>query len=237
MPKRLIFFLSHLMVSILLALLLSWLVFFIWYPAPLADALGVKHLFLILIAIDIIIGPLLSLFVYKEHKKGLKFDLMVVICIQLFAFVYGFYTIVNGRPVWLVYDTYVFHLVKNSDIEPSHIDAALPQFQKPGWLKPMFVNLDSSILKNNPVPQGTVVINHPMFFTDFSNAKRQIKSVSSPISLLEKYNDKQIVDATLQKYSSADAWLGLSAPAKDMVVLINKEKGEVVKIVDLRPWK
>ncbi len=225
------------MVSILLALLLSWLVFFIWYPAPLADALGVKHLFLILIAIDIIIGPLLSLFVYKEHKKGLKFDLMVVICIQLFAFVYGFYTIVNGRPVWLVYDTYVFHLVKNSDIEPSHIDAALPQFQKPGWLKPMFVNLDSSILKNNPVPQGTVVINHPMFFTDFSNAKRQIKSVSSPISLLEKYNDKQIVDATLQKYSSADAWLGLSAPAKDMVVLINKEKGEVVKIVDLRPWK
>ena len=76
-----------------------------------------------------------------------------------------------------------------------------------------------------------------MYFTDISNAKPQMKSVSSPISLLEKYNDQQIVSTTVQKYPNADAWLGLSAPAKDMVVLINKEKGEVVKIVDLRPWK
>ncbi len=29
----------------------------------------------------------------------------------------------------------------------------------------------------------------------------------------------------------------LKANAVDMTVLINKEKGEVVKIVDLRPWK
>ncbi|MEG0406310.1 MAG: TfpX/TfpZ family type IV pilin accessory protein [Acinetobacter sp.] len=237
MSKRLKFFLSHLMVSILLASLLIWLVFFIWYPAPLADALGVKHLFLILIAIDITIGPLLGLFVYKEHKKGLKFDLMVVVCIQLSAFAYGFYTIAKGRPAWLVYDTFVFHLVKNSDIEQSKIALAQPQFQKTVWLKPQFVNLDSSVFKKNPVPQGTVVINHPMYFTDISNAKRQMQSVSSPISLLEKYNDKQEISAILQKYPNADAWLGLSAPVKDMVVLINKEKGEVVKIVDLRPWK
>ena len=29
----------------------------------------------------------------------------------------------------------------------------------------------------------------------------------------------------------------LKANVVDMTVLINKEKGEVVKIVDLRPWK
>ena len=38
------------------------------------------------------------------------------------------------------------------------------------------------------------------------------------------------------KNPQADAWIALSAPVQDMVVLIDKEKGEVIKIVDLRPW-
>jgi len=41
----------------------------------------------------------------------------------------------------------------------------------------------------------------------------------------------------LQPVSQATAFLPLKANAVDMTVLINKEKGEVIKIVDLRPWK
>ncbi|MEG1027947.1 MAG: hypothetical protein RSE07_04585 [Oscillospiraceae bacterium] len=40
----------------------------------------------------------------------------------------------------------------------------------------------------------------------------------------------------IEKNPKTDAWIALSAPVQDMVVFINKEKGEVVKIVDLRPW-
>ncbi|MFV5593235.1 hypothetical protein [Acinetobacter junii] len=40
----------------------------------------------------------------------------------------------------------------------------------------------------------------------------------------------------MSKYSEADVSLPLKATSVDMTVLINKEKGEVVKIVDLRPW-
>jgi hypothetical protein len=43
------------------------------------------------------------------------------------------------------------------------------------------------------------------------------------------------VDKVLTKYPDANAWLPLKANAKDMVVLINKEKAKIVKIVDLRP--
>ena len=57
-----------------------------------------------------------------------------------------------------------------------------------------------------------------------------------PLSLLEKYNDKNIVDKMTGKNPQADAWIALSAPVQDMVVLIDKEKGEVIKIVDLSPW-
>ncbi|ENX18227.1 hypothetical protein F895_00303 [Acinetobacter sp. CIP 64.2] len=38
-------------------------------------------------------------------------------------------------------------------------------------------------------------------------------------------------------YPKVIAFVLWEANAVDMTVLINKEKGEVVKIVDLRPWK
>ena len=85
MSKRLKFFLSHLVLSCLLALVVVGLVFFIWYPAPLAKAVGVTQIFLMMLMIDVIIGPVLGLLVYKDGKKTLKLDLSVIILIQIAA--------------------------------------------------------------------------------------------------------------------------------------------------------
>ena len=57
-----------------------------------------------LLAIDVILGPLLGLLVYKEGKKSLKFDLSVIILIQIAALCYGVFSIEQGRPAWLVYN-------------------------------------------------------------------------------------------------------------------------------------
>lgn len=54
---------------------------------------------------------------------------------------------------------------------------------------------------------------------------------------LNKYNDVQQVERIVSKYPQATGFVPLKANAVDMTVLINKDKGEVVKIVDLRPWK
>ena len=79
LSKRKIFFFGHFSLSCLLALIfLVWL-FLFWYPSPLATAVGVTHIFLMMLAIDVIVGPLLGLLVYKEGKKTLKFDLGVII--------------------------------------------------------------------------------------------------------------------------------------------------------------
>ncbi len=72
MPKRIKFFLNHISISIFLALVAIVMVFFIWYPSPLATAVGVTHIFLMLLAIDVIIGPVLGFIVYKEGKKHLN---------------------------------------------------------------------------------------------------------------------------------------------------------------------
>lgn len=63
----------------------------------------------------------------------------MVILLQISAFAYGFYTIAKGRPAWIVYDALVFHIVRHSDIETSHLHLAKPEYQQPSWFGPQFV--------------------------------------------------------------------------------------------------
>lgn len=121
MSKRLKFFLGHLSISFLVALLVIGFMFFVWYPSPLATAVGVTHIFLMLLAIDVVIGPILGVLVYKEGKKSLKFDLTVIILLQLSALCYGIYSIEQGRPAWLVFYADRFELVRKNEIIQDNI--------------------------------------------------------------------------------------------------------------------
>lgn len=244
MSKRLKFFLSHLLLSFLIALFVAGLVFFVWYPSPLATAVGVTHIFLMLLVIDVILGPLLGLLVYKEGKKTLKFDLSVIIFIQIIALCYGVFSIEQGRPAWLVYNVDRFELIRKNDIILDHIDQARQKFQAVSWKKPEFVTVKSAASTEQrqndmftEVLGGVSIAQRPERYVELTQAKNQIQQRALPLKELEQYNSKIEVEKTLAKYPKADAWVPLKATAVDMTVLINKEKGEVVKIVDLRPWK
>ena len=244
MSKRLKFFISHLFISCLIALLVIGLVFFIWYPSPLATAVSVTHIFLMLLVIDVILGPLLGLLVYKEGKKTLKFDLSVIILIQIAALCYGVFSIEQGRPAWLVYNVDRFELVRNNDIIEEKIAQALPQYQHPSWGKPQYVAVEfakDSETRNEDmfaeVFSGISIAQRPERYVELTQAKNQIQQRALPLVELQQYNSKTEVEQTLAKYPKADAWLPLKANAVDMVVLVNKESASIIKIVDLRPWE
>lgn len=244
MTKRIHFFIKHLTLSFIIALVLLGLVFYCWYPTPLAKAVGVTHIILMLFAIDIIIGPLLGLLVYKEHKKTLKFDLTVIILIQISALCYGVFSIEQGRPAWLVFHADRFELVRKNDIILENIDQAQPQFQQISWTGPQFAAVKLAVSPQQrqndmftEVLGGISLAQRPERYVKLTEAKNQIQQRALPLAELEQYNSKTEVKKTLAKYPNADAWLPLKANAVDMVVLINKETASVIKIVDLRPWK
>ncbi|WP_329416198.1 TfpX/TfpZ family type IV pilin accessory protein [Acinetobacter indicus] len=241
--KRTGFFLGHLFISFLVILLVIALVFYIWYPSPLAAAVGVTHIFLMLFVVDVILGPLLGLLVYKEGKKTLKFDLTVIILIQITALCYGVYSIEQGRPAWLVYNVDRFELVRKNELVDSNIQQAQPQFQKPSWFKPQYVATEfakDTQQRNDEmfaeVFSGISIAQRPERYVELTQAKTQIQQRALPLNELEQYNSKAEVEKALAKYPNADAWLSLKANTVDMVVLVNKETAEVIKIVDLRPW-
>ena len=244
MSKRIKFFISHLAISFFIALIVIGVVFFLWYPAPLAKAVGVTNIFLMMLAIDVIIGPALGLLVYKEGKKTLKMDLTVIIVIQLAALCYGVYSIAQGRPVWIVQNGERFELIRNNDINEEHIDTAKAQYQTPSWFRPQFVavNAGNTVEERNKnlfqaVTTGISNAMRPELYQAIEMNKQQIQKNAHQLEALNAFNHKHDVEEIIKKYPQADAWLPLSSTSMDMTVLINKEKGEVVKIVDLRPWK
>lgn len=244
MSKRLKFFLSHLSISFLIALLVVGLVFFIWYSSPLATAVGVTHIFLMLLVIDVILGPLLGLLIYKEGKKTLKFDLSVIILIQIAALCYAVFSIEQGRPAWLVFHADRFELVRKNDLILENIGQAQPQFQQVSWTGPQFAAVKLAVSPQQrqndmfiEVLGGISLARQPARYVELSQAKNQIQQRALPLIELEQYNSKTEVEKTLAKYPNADAWLPLKANAVDMVVLVNKESASIIKIVDLRPWQ
>lgn len=241
---RLKFFLSHFAISVMITLMVMGLVFFIWYPSPLAQAVGVTNIFLMVLAIDVIIGPILGLLVYKESKKSLKMDLTVIISLQIAALFYGIYSIEQGRPVWLVYNTDRFELVNKNGVLTDNLSEALPEFQKIPWLKPQLigVKIEQDVNTRNrdifaEVLSGISIAQKPERYVPLIEVKHQIQQRAQNLELLNQFNDPQAVQKILAQYPQADAFVPLKATAVDMTVLINKETGDVIKVVDLRPWE
>lgn len=243
MLKRISFFMKHLIVSFILALCVMGWVFYIWYPYPLAKGVGVTHIFLMMLIIDVVVGPILGLLVYKEGKKTLKFDLTVIIFLQISALCYGIYSIEQGRPAWMAYNVDRFELIRKNEIFVENISKANKQYQQVSWFKPQFVAVEfakDQAQRNDDMfaeaLAGISLAQRPERYVDFSQATLKIQQRAKKIEELKQYNNMKEVDHILEKYPQATAFLPMKASAVDMTVLVD-QSGKVVKIVDLRPWK
>ncbi|WP_180179391.1 TfpX/TfpZ family type IV pilin accessory protein [Acinetobacter sp. YH12041] len=241
MSKRIRFFLGHLLISVLIALVATFLIFKVWYPQPLDKALGVGFIFMMMIAIDVIVGPLLGLVVYKEGKKTRKMDLSVIIGIQVLAFIYGMYNLTQGRPVWLVQNGHVFELVRHSDVLAQA--NGHPDYNSyTNWTRPKVVAINygkTSKEKSDWFLKDIVDVPatyRPSRYTSLQQAKSDIQEQKQSLNQLVQFNDTATVEQVKMKYVNADAWMPLRGGDIDMVVLINSQVPEVVAIVDLRPW-
>ena len=122
----------HLLASISVATLAAVLVFFVWYPYPYREVAGGRELFLLIVVVDLVVGPLLTFVVFNRSKprQELWRDLSIIGVLQLAALCYGLWTVFTVRPVYLVHEVDRFRVVTAADIDPAELSQALPQFQK-----------------------------------------------------------------------------------------------------------
>ena len=244
MNPRIKAFFIHLAISALIAIMVIGMTFFIWYPTPLHTAAGVTKIFLILLAVDVVLGPLLTLLVYKVGKKTLIMDLTVIVVLQVSALAYGLFTVAEGRPAWLVFAVDRFDLVRVLDIDERKLDQADLGYQQPSVLGPQWVaavnptDIDerNDILMES-VLAGVDIAQRPNLYQPLSSQRDAIKQRLLELPSLTEFNSAENVSIALTKYPHADAWLPLRANNQDMVVLMHKDTAEVIAIVDLRPWQ
>jgi hypothetical protein len=235
-------FLLHLLASSLLALLAICIVFIVWYPAPLQKAVGVTDIFLILLGVDVVIGPLLTLAVCKEGKKTLMFDLGFIIALQISAFAYGFFTIAQGRPVWIVFNKDRFDLVQAFEMNHIYRDKASEEFQKLSFTGPRWVavrelrNEDRKTI-GDALFAGVDIPQRADLYESYKNSAKLVSETAHNLDELTQYNTANFVKSELLKWPQADSFLPLKTREQSMVVLLKRKTGEIVAIIPLRPFE
>ncbi|MFJ3052911.1 hypothetical protein [Pseudomonas nitroreducens] len=111
MPRNRWFaFLYHLAVSFVLLLIITGVMYFCWFPGALFDAAGGWQGMRILVAVDLVLGPTLTLIVFNRAKpiRELMRDLGIIATVQLLCLLGGLYTIFYSRPIVVVqvFDTF-----------------------------------------------------------------------------------------------------------------------------------
>src|SRR5690348_12777714 len=92
----------HLLISIAIAAGVVTVMLSLWYPGPLFEAAGGNDLLLILVGVDVAVGPLITLVIFRPGKPGLKFDLSAIAALQIAALAYGMHAVYLGRPAFIV---------------------------------------------------------------------------------------------------------------------------------------
>ena len=127
----------HLAISLAIFLVLAYLVVFQWYPDFFFHTDGGWRGMRIIIFVDLVLGPALTLVVYKAGKPGLRTDLTLIGLLQAGCLLAGTYVVYQERPLVIVYNDSRFSVLSSDDFHTAGLSipdlAAIPG-DSPKWV-------------------------------------------------------------------------------------------------------
>lgn len=230
----------HAVLSALVAALAAGLVFGLWYPTPFREISGGRELFFIVVAVDVVLGPLITLAVFDRRKpwRELRRDLAVVALLQLGGLVYGLHTVYEARPVVLALEVDRLRVVRAIDLDNAELAKAPPEWRKlPLWgLQVLTARLPNSDEKFEAITlglQGADIGMRPQFWQPASETRAALLRGAKPLSVLQQRHEARA--AELQTYITATGrrveqlkFLPLLARRTDWVAFLDADTGELV---------
>lgn len=241
----------HSSISAIVALIVGGLLFGVWYPPPYFHAAGAGELILLLVGVDLCIGPLLTLIVFRQGKWGLKFDLISIGLVQSIALIYGMSVILQSRPVFLVGVVDRFVLVSANDIFDKDLaKGSEARFRTRSWSGPRLVaavlpkdakELNQLTFSATP---GHDIQDMPKYYRDFSDGRHSLLVNAKPLDTLraKRANDPQALEkirAGIRATGRAEStlrWVPVEARKSDLVMLIDAKTAEPLKALAVNPW-
>ena len=131
----------HAGLTTLVAILTAALVFGLWYPDALSSMVAGVSLFMIVMAVEVVLGPSMSLVIYnpEKDKAELVRDYTLVGLVQVGALFYGLYTVSISRPVYLVFVKDRIEVVSAVEYAQKDLDEAGLDWQSLPWFGPELI--------------------------------------------------------------------------------------------------
>lgn len=231
----------HLCLSALVAAAVSLLIFNWWYPAPFAAIAGVARIFLLLVFVDVVIGPALTAVVASPSKPRTELirDLSVIVAIQLAALGYGIYSMALARPVALVFEVVEFRVVTAAELEPAGLNEAPAGLRELSWRGPkqMAAVKPTDLQEQLRVVElglaGIPLAAIPRYWRDYTAYTGAVWSAARPVSaLLAKYPSSiDVVEKFAMaagKRASELRFVPLRARNAEWVTLISEPNAQIV---------
>jgi hypothetical protein len=233
----------HLLISVAIALVFLALLLFVWYPGPLFEAAGGRGLLLILIGVDVIAGPLITLIVFRWDKPSLKFDLAVVGAVQLAALAYGAHIMFLARPAFIAFVKDQFQVAVAVDLDPADLaKAKYLQFKHPPLTGPLlaFAEAPADVAEQQRLLKeslaGRDLEYFPQYFVPYQQRAQEVLAKSWPLARMRAQEPQaaKVVDEYLARSGTKESdvrYLRLRAPRAWIAVLIDAKTGEPVKML------
>lgn len=238
----------HLGVSLTVGVLVGALIFLLLYPQEFLRATGGKTLFALIVGVDVVVGPLLTLLVFDTRKASLKFDLSVIVALQLCAFCYGAYVTVQARPAYLVYSVDRFELVTAAELAYFESpEEAPPEYRSAPWAGPELV---AAVLPSDPAERqrllfisvtGTDLQHFPKYYRPYDAERSHVLKQGQPLASLaaRRSESKDVIENWLARnHRGLDQVrvLPLHARKGDLTAMVDATSGAFLGALDVDPW-
>ncbi len=239
----------HFCISLAVASLAALLVFLVWYPWPYREISGGRQLFLILVSVDVVLGPLITLMIFNRAKprRELVRDLAIVGLIQLSALGYGMWTVFVARPVHLAFEFDRFRVIHAVDVPVELLDRAPPQlrslplFDRPVVAVRQFKSANEQYEATMAALGGVHLGARPDLWQPYQQARMRVLLAAKPATQLkQRFPDQAalIDDAIASSGQPIGSLVSLPLVGRDSywTVLLDAGTAEVVGFIPLDPF-
>ena len=221
-------------------------IFLIWYPDPYFKAAGTWNVIKVLVGVDLVVGPVLTLLLFKSGKPRLKFDLSAIACIQLVALVYGLTVVFKERPYLTVFAVDRFSIVTKGEVDASKFN--YEELGKKPLVGPLLVfaampdsqEEQQKLLMEVLLEQKPDLDRRPEYYEPYpDHVDDVVRRLRSLDKLRQKSGDAAAAVGDLkEKHGTTEglAYAPLVGRNSDYVLVLDKSTGFPVASLDVDPW-
>ena len=233
----------HLLISAAVAAVVLALMLNVWYPPPLFRAMGGAGLALILVGVDVVMGPALTLIIFRSGKPGLKFDLAAIAVLQVAALIYGCHVVAEARPAFIVFVKDQFQVATVAELEPELLaEARYPQFRAAPWSGPVLVfgewpkeSADQERLAGAALAMADLQ-HFPKYYAPYDQGRSEILAKAKRLADVRKIEPTigKAIDAWLARSGAEEQnllYVGLRARNAWVAVLVDRQSAQPVKML------